>query len=162
MKGFLNKKTTKRYITLFLLLTIVFIFSSCNRRYDDVPVYSLFSGEDGEGDVGRFKTAYLAEKIDDYYKGVNPGPIGVSSFVNIDDLQQTTTFGRMLGEQMMTELAMRGYDVVELRHSDAIQFIADDGGEFALSRNVNILKRERQLGGIVVGTYVVSPKRVYT
>jgi len=60
----------------------------------------------------------------------------------------------------MSELAMRGYDVIELRHSDALQFLKSDG-EFALSRDVNSIRRERELGGVVVGTYMASPVRVY-
>ncbi|MGI6680964.1 MAG: FlgO family outer membrane protein [Bdellovibrionota bacterium] len=148
----------RRYYKFFLLFLIAIILTSCSRRYSDLPPYSFV---DSEQSVGRFKTSYLAEKIDEYYKGVNPGPIGIASFVNIDDLHNTSTFGRMLAEQLMSELVMKGYEVVELRHSQAIQFLADDGGEFALSRNVNNLRRERDLGGIVVGTYTVSPKRVY-
>jgi len=110
--------------------------------------------------VGRFKTSYLAEQFDQFYRGTSPGPIGVTTFVNIDDLYTTSTFGRMLGEQVMSELAMRGFDVIELRHSDALQFLASSG-EFALSRDVGFVRKERELGGVVVGTYVVSPVRVY-
>ena len=110
--------------------------------------------------VGRFKTSYLAEQIDKYYRGTNPGPLGVTTFVNIDDLYTTSTFGRMVGEQLMSELAIRGFDVVELRQSDALQFLGS-GGEFGLSRDVGLIRRERDLGGVVVGTYVVSPVRVY-
>jgi TolB-like protein len=80
--------------------------------------------------------------------------------VNVDDLYSTSTFGRILGEQLMSELAMRGFDVIELRHSDALQFLNNEG-EFALSREMGAVKRERKLGGILVGTYVVSPDRVY-
>lgn len=165
MKGFQKSKIKKsislinsKYYMIFLLLLVAIILPSCSRRYSDLPVYSVFNYDKS---VGRFKTSYLAEKIDDYYKGINPGPIGIASFVNIDDLHATSTFGRMIAEQLMSELVMRGYEVIELRHSRAIQFLADDGGEFALSRNVNNLRRERDLGGIVVGTYTVSPKRVY-
>ncbi len=164
MKGILKNKIVKnkKHYIFFLLVITVIIFSSCSRRYSDVPVYSPIAFDDYDNkSVGRFKTSYLAEQIDEYYKGINPGPIGVSSFVNIDDLHATSTFGRMLGEQLMSELAMRGYEVVELRHSSAIEFLPDDGGEFALSRDVKSLRKERDLGGVVVGTYIVSPERVY-
>jgi hypothetical protein len=66
----------------------------------------------------------------------------------------------MYSEQLMSELAMRGFDVIELRHADALQFLSDSG-EFALTREAHSLRRYRELGGIVVGTYVVSPIRVY-
>jgi hypothetical protein len=66
----------------------------------------------------------------------------------------------MVGEQLMSELAMKGFDVVELRHADALQFL-DSAGEFALSRDVRAVRPHRNLAAVVVGTYVVSPDRVY-
>jgi hypothetical protein len=60
----------------------------------------------------------------------------------------------------MSELTMRGFEVVELRHSDAIQFLERDG-EFALSRNSFSVRPMRELGGLVVGTYASSQDRVY-
>lgn len=109
---------------------------------------------------GPFRVAYLAEQIDRYYKGTNPGPVGVTTFVNLDDLYNTSTFGRMYSEQLMNELTMRGYDVVEMRHTDALQFLAS-AGEFSLSRDSSLVRRSRDLGAVVVGTYVVSPVKVY-
>jgi len=144
------------------LLTCIITFSTaCSRRYDDYPAYTpFFVKEYPNYGVGRFKTSYLAKQIDEYYRGVNPGPIGVATFVDIDDLYSTSTFGRVYAEQIMSELAMRGFDVIELRHAEALQFLAPDG-EFALSRDTAVLQRSRELGGIVVGTYAVSPERVY-
>ena len=133
----------------------------CSKRYSDVPVYSPFPMKEYANEsVGRFKSSYLVDQIDQYYRGTNPGPIGVTTFVNLDDLNSTSSFGRMYAEQVMSELAMRGFDVVELRHSDALNFLSGQG-EFGLSRDVAMVRRERDLGGIVVGTYVVSPVRVY-
>jgi len=147
-----------KFVLFILAVTSV---TACSKRYSELPAYwPIPFREYSNQSVGRFKSSYLADQIDSYYRGVNPGPIGVTSFVNLDDLYSTSSFGRMYGEQLMSELAMRGYDVVELRHSDALQFLASDG-EFALSRDVRAIKRERNLGGVIVGTYVVSPQRVY-
>lgn len=146
---------------LFIISCLIILLSGCSRRYDDLPAYWPFEIKDRENhSVGRFKTSYLAHQIDEFYQGVHPGPIGVTTFVNLDDLKTTSTFGRVCGEQLMSELTMRGYDVIELRHADALQFLSNSG-EFALSRDVTQIRRERDLGGVVVGTYVVSPIRVY-
>ena len=146
---------------IFTLIFAVVTLAGCSKRYDDLPPYLPFSTRDYQNQsVGRFKTSYLADQIDGHYRGTSTGPIGVTTFVNIDDLYTTSTFGRMLGEQLMSELTMKGYDVIELRHSDALQFLSD-GGEFALSRDLAVIRRERDLAGLVVGTYVVSPDRVY-
>lgn len=144
------------------MLTItLLLLTGCSKRYSDLPAYSFVPVGDYKNEsVGRFKTSYLVDQIDEYYRGTNPGPIGVTTFVNLDDLYNTSTFGRVMGEMVMSELAMRGFDVLELRHSDALQFLVSDG-EFALSRDVSAVRRQRDLGGVVVGTYVSSPDRVY-
>ncbi len=141
---------------------VVVIFAAgCSPRYHDLPEYwPIPTKEYDNYGPGRFKTALLAAQIDKYYRSSAPGPIGVTTFVNIDDLYASSTFGRMVGEQLMSELAMKGFDVVELRHADALQFL-DTSGEFALSRDVRAVRGHRNLAAVVVGTYVVSPERVY-
>ncbi len=147
-------------VAVFSVIAILALIG-CSKRYHDLPSFSPIPMDDYENhSVGRFKTSFLAEQIDTYYRGTNPGPIGVTTFVNIDDLYNTSTFGRMYGEQLMSELAMRGYDVIELRHADALQFL-NNTGEFALSRDMGLVKKSQNLGGVIVGTYVVSPERVY-
>ncbi len=148
-------------VTLLVVVFTLMPFSGCSKRYTELPAFSAVPFKDYPNEsVGRFKTSYLADQIDNFYRGTDPGPIGITTFVNVDDLYSTSTFGRMVGEQLMSELAMKGYDVVELRHSDAIQFLSS-AGEFALSRNVAAVRPTRDLGGVVVGTYTVSPVRVY-
>lgn len=146
---------------MILLFLILLLFTGCSKRFHSFPVYTPFNfGEQENQGVGRFKSSYLVQQIDELYRGTNPGPIGVATFVNVDDLYTTSTFGRVYSEQVMSELAMNGFDVIELRHSDALQFLGANG-EFALSRDVSQVKRMRDLGGVVVGTYAVSPVRVY-
>lgn len=142
-------------------LTFVLSATACSPRYDDVPAFWPIPMKEYDNyGPGRFKTALLAAQIDRYYRGSAPGPIGVTTFVNIDDLYASSTFGRMVGEQLMSELAMKGFDVVELRQADALQFL-NTSGEFALSRDVRTVRPHRNLAAVVVGTYVVSPERVY-
>jgi TolB-like protein len=142
-------------------LALMLSASACSSRYDDMPAFWPIPMKEYDNyGPGRFKTALLAAQIDRYYRGSAPGPIGVTTFVNIDDLYASSTFGRMVGEQLMSELAMKGFDVVELRQADALQFL-NTSGEFALSRDVRAVRPHRNLAAVVVGTYVVSPERVY-
>jgi TolB-like protein len=156
--------SSRRVVGSIMVVTAaasVLTISGCSPRYHDMPEYwPVPTKEYDNYGPGRFKTALLASQIDRFYRGSAPGPIGVATFVNIDDLYTSSTFGRMVGEQLMSELAMKGFDVVELRHADALQFI-DTGGEFALSRDVRAVRPHRTLAAVVVGTYVVSPERVY-
>lgn len=136
-------------------------FAGCQRPLNSSPVLeSAVVAPRPPGTSGRFKTAVIVDQIDSYYRGTNPGPIGVTTLVSADDLHKSSTFGRLFSEQVMSELSMRGYDVIELRHADALHFLGNTG-ELGLSRDIGSVRRERTLGAIVVGTYVVSPIRVY-
>lgn len=149
------------YLPLASLLFIVLAAASCSKRYQDLPAFSAFPIRDAENQsVGRFKTSYLADQIHAYFRGNVNGPIAVTTFVDIDNLYETSTFGRLLAEQMMSELTMRGYNVIELRQAEAMQ-IMFDRGEFGLSRDMATLKKHQDVSAIVVGTYTASPVRVY-
>lgn len=155
-----TKQARKAVVVCALGILLVGCFG-CSKRYDNLPVYSSIPFWDLENtSVGRFKTSYLARQIHAYFRGNVHGPIAVATFVNIDNLYGSSTFGRMLGEQMMSELSMLGYDIIELRHADALQ-VLDDEGEFGLSRDVSVLKRVQNVSAIVLGTYIASPERVY-
>ena len=152
---------------IFVSLTIAVLLSvpiGCgfSKRYHNLPAFSATPVFDSHNhSVGRFKTTYLADQIHAYYRGHTNGTLGVMTFVDLDNLYGSSSFGRFLGEQLMTELAMRGYNVVELRKADVMQIMSYQG-EFALSRDVETLRGFQNLAGVIVGTYVgSSPDRVY-
>jgi TolB-like protein len=150
-----------------LLVSFLIIFScalflgGCSKRYSDLPAFSPFPIKNyPNNSVGRFKSSYVAEQIEEFYQGSDPGPIGVTTLVNLDDLSSTSTFGRLYSEQILSELSMRGFQVIELRHADAVKFLPEQG-EFVLSRDISSIQRTRELGALVTGTYVASAERVY-
>ncbi len=144
-----------------LALSVVGAVSGCSKRYHDLPAFSAIPFRDYENQsVGRFKTTYLADQIHAYFRGNAAGPIAVATFVDIDNLYNSSTFGRVVAEQLMSELAMRGYSVIEVRQADALQIMPFEG-EFALSHETKKLRKWQDLSGVVVGTYVDSPVRVY-
>lgn len=148
-------------VLFFVACVALTLVIGCSKRYYDLPVYSAFPvGDYYNNSTGRFKTEYLADQINAYYRGTVNGPIAVATFVNLDDLYSSSTFGRILSEQLMSDLAMRGYTVVEMRQSDALQIIQSEG-ELGLSRDTEVIKPTQQVAGLVVGTYAISPVRVY-
>lgn len=136
-------------------------FSGCSpKSLYDKPAISALEHDRKDYIPGRFDTTFVVDQLDAYYRGTGNGPIGVTTIVNLDDLYASSTFGRMFSEQVISELAMRGFDVVELRHAEALNFLTGTG-EFALSRDIRQVRQARDLAGVLVGTYVVSPVRVY-
>ncbi len=148
-------------VRVFITTALLLITFGCSKRYQDLPTFIGIPFEDSENySVGRFKTSYMADQIHAYFRGNIAGPIAVTTFVEIDNLYQSSTFGRILAEQLISELSMRGYNVIEIRLSDAVQ-IMEEQGELGLSRQVDTLRGQQSLSGLVVGTYAASPERVY-
>ena len=82
-----------------------------------------------------------------------PTHIILTSFVNLDNLSETTTFGRMLSESMFNELHINKFNVTDFRGQDAISVTKD--GEFHITREVDKLKDSiEKIEYILVGTYV--------
>ncbi len=153
--------TLCQMLSFAVLVFCLLAMSGCNYRYQNPPSYMPISlGNAKNYGPGTFKTSFIVDQIDYYYRGASSGPIGVTTIANLNDLHKTSTFGRVFAEQLISELVMRGYEVVELRHTDALQFIGNSG-EFALSRDLGSVKNNRQLAAVLAGTYVDSPQTVY-
>lgn len=152
---------TGRLFWSLIVASLICVCAGCSKRYSDLPAFSALPIPDSQNNsVGRFKTSYLADQIHAYFRGSASAPIAVATFVDLDNLYDSSTFGRLLAEQLMSELSMKGYNVIEIRHSDALQVMADQG-EFGLSRDTGRLRTHQDISGLVVGTYTVSPVRVY-
>jgi TolB-like protein len=83
-------------------------------------------------------------------------PLIVASLVSVDDLERSSSFGRMSAEIIANALAGRGYKVKELKLNQDRIFIRERGGEFALSRNVKEIARGHDVRFLVVGTYTMG------
>ena len=88
-------------------------------------------------------------------------PILVASFVNIDNVQQSSTFGRMVSEQIGSRIAQHGYKVIEMKLRTESIFIQTQNGEFLLSRELQLIGQQYDAYAVVVGTYGVSKEVVY-
>lgn len=81
-----------------------------------------------------------------------------TSFVNLNDFNQTSAFGRLVGEQLFHELYQRGYPVREYRIPGSIR-MKPRQGEFYLSRELGSLSARS--GVVIVGTYSSAPDAVF-
>ena len=84
----------------------------------------------------------------------------VASLVNVDDLEKSSTFGRMVAEQASGRLAQLGYTIREpkLRGSMAIR---RKTGELMLSRELLQLGHTQAAQAVVTGTYAVGGQNIY-
>lgn len=80
-----------------------------------------------------------------------------TSLVNLNDMSKSSKFGRLFSESLMTQMKLRGYNIVEYR-GDAI-VTKSKAGEFKLNRGRAVTLKDKEYL-ILVGTYSKMAKDV--
>jgi TolB-like protein len=83
----------------------------------------------------------------------------LTSFVNIDDLYETSRFGRVITESLATRMFNKGYGVVEIRKMSEVM-VRKKGGEITLSRDTSLLSGKHKVEAVIAGTYALTPDTV--
>ena len=77
----------------------------------------------------------------------------LTSFADLEELEKTSTFGRLISESMFNELHIRKFQVTDFRGREAVT--VNENGEFHITRKVDDLKDNIDaVEYILVGTYV--------
>lgn len=87
-------------------------------------------------------------------------PMIAATFVSIDNLTQSSTFGRISSEIMASALAQQGMQVREVKMRDSM-FIEESVGELILSRQVQRLSSQHNARSILMGTYAQGQDALY-
>jgi TolB-like protein len=97
---------------------------------------------------------YLVEELTQRFAGkdLSGKRILLSTITPVDAIEKATPFGRLVTEQLMTQLTKKGFDVVEARTALGYS-IRNGAGEFILSRDKNRLKEEFSADFILAGSY---------
>jgi TolB-like protein len=80
-------------------------------------------------------------------------PVIVATFVNINNLRESSTFGRLAAENISSRLSQRGYKIIELRLRTNSIFMEEGKGELLLSRDLQSVSKKHNAAAVVVGTY---------
>lgn len=104
--------------------------------------------------IGNFndRMKNLADQLDNNAVATTPtNTYIVTTFTNLDKLDNTTALGRLISENLMHGLQLHKWQIFEARLTKGIDVNAS--GEFSLSRDINKLKDEYKISGVVTGTY---------
>ncbi|MFT5699269.1 MAG: TolB-like protein [Desulforhopalus sp.] len=87
-------------------------------------------------------------------------PVLVTTFVINSNLEQTSSFGRLLQEHIASRFVQLGYTVRELKVANHL-FIEPQSGETILTRDLSQLDPNLQAQAIVVGTFTRTNRMLY-
>ena len=79
-----------------------------------------------------------------------------ASFVNINNLEESSTFGRVISEQIVARLSQNGYRIKELRLRNNSILIKEGLGELLLSREMKNISKNQDAFAVLVGTYAIA------
>ncbi|WP_051617010.1 FlgO family outer membrane protein [Desulfonatronovibrio hydrogenovorans] len=103
----------------------------------------------------REKAYFMADMLE---YNLSPGltrldRLSYASFVDLDQLRETSSLGRALGELFASRFAQHGYDVQDVRLIKDSLIIQEGVGELALSRDILNLTEAYQVRAVIAGTY---------
>lgn len=87
-------------------------------------------------------------------------PIVVATAVSIDDLDRSSTFGRLASQLVANRLSQRGYMVRDLTYMRALT-VEPRTGELVLSRDATRILASANAQAVVAGTYAVGGREIY-
>ena len=88
-------------------------------------------------------------------------PVLATSMVNLDDLDQSSPFGRLCMQQVGSRLAQHGFKIVEVRLGDELR-MEKKAGEFMLTRDsMRLLSKSHNAHAVLTGVYSEGQDRVF-
>jgi len=136
----------------FILLVLMFpVFVSAQEVFQRLDVLSSNSEE------GRLnsKIIFLADQI---VRNLNSRfmyePVVVTTFVNLDNMKETSGLGRLIAENIIHELQVRGWKVFDIRLAKDI--VVKPQGEFSITRDIRNLRNYYNVNAVITGTYAIT------
>ena len=149
-----------RIATLAVLTSIFFFYSGC-ASFNGTRLESLLGGDTDLIRLSYNITDHLVERaMPPLMPRQSNIPVLVTTFVDNNDLKQTSHFGRILQEHIASRLVQLGYTVREIKLAGTLQ-IEPKSGETILTRDLSLLNAEQQAQAILVGTISRTDRILY-
>lgn len=150
--------------TLTFLLSACLVISGC----DSIPAKNIQENHESVGNdliSANYKATTALMKgyrhlISDAENPDSAAPFVIATVVNIDNLDKSSTLGRLITEHVSAKMTQLGYNMVELKIRKDI-YIKDREGELLLTRELKKLANSHKAQAIIVGTYADSQNTVF-
>jgi TolB-like protein len=87
-------------------------------------------------------------------------PLIMATIVNIDALEETSTLGRLISEQISTRMAQGGMSMLEMKLRNSV-YLKRNQGELMLTREIGEVAQTHNAQAIVVGSYAETSDMVF-
>lgn len=149
----MNRQKRRFSISMVILVVALCFFSGTER-----DVYASRSGSDLD-DISYIAGDMLERNL--LYGLDRTLPILSTSFVNLDNLKETSAFGRLVGVQVASRFSQHGYKMIDVRLSNGKLLVQEKNGELVLSRDMKRINNSQDAQAILVGTYTIAGNRAF-
>ena len=87
-------------------------------------------------------------------------PIIVATIVDIDDLERSSTLGRMLSESVSARFTQNRYRMIEMKVQSSV-YMKRGEGELMLTRQIREIATAHEAQAVIVGTYSRASSAVF-
>lgn len=144
---------------LFICFLLLFL-ASCSKL--NCTRLEQYGG--GEENLINLSYAMTDKLVQSAYPPLSPRnpyqPIIITTLVDNNDLQQTSTFGRIIQEHMASRLVQLGFTVKELKMRKNM-VIEPKSGETFLSRHLDHINSSQSAQAVLVGTISHTNRTMY-
>ena len=156
-------------LTLTLMLIAGLGVSACDTNYavSHLNTSSIYLGDrDYTDNRLAWETYRAVDRVLSQARSISRNtPLLVGTVNDIDYLETSVTFGRVLQEQISTRLTHRQYNVTELKLRTSLNIKQgllnpEEAGEYMLSRDIQALRAEHRAAALITGTYAVAGEEV--
>ncbi len=154
----------KKLFSYILVLVTALALVGCSQPQLHPKIINDFSYQRYYKDSNLVDVSYIiVDKLENNLKTpISPDDtIIVASFVDLNNLKTSSTFGRIMAEQVGSRFAQKGYKIIEMKLRQKSVYIEEGKGEFLLSRNLKEIGLAHNASAVVVGTYGRSRDRIY-
>lgn len=156
----LKKLHPTAFLSIAYVFLLPFLIGSCQPNH-----YRLFNYNNDDIEYVNLieKTTHATDDLLSNCSAVwdKKQSVIVTSLVNIDDIQRSSTYGRMSSEIIASKMAQKGYNVKEVKLTQSDIFVQQNKGEFALSRELKEIAHKHDIQSLVVGTYALGYQKVH-
>ncbi|MBC7002003.1 hypothetical protein BIZ37_05500 [Photobacterium sp. BZF1] len=115
-------------------------YTGSRHSLDEMPRHTMDFFIEGMADKLIASNQYLTART----------PLAVTSFVDLQDMDETNWLGNSVSEGLIYQMQQRGYTVVDYKITGGIKVTPD--GDFALSRDWQQLSSEQPVDYVLAGT----------
>lgn len=133
------------------LLLIIMLLLSINANATSMH---YISATDSDAGIVNQLVSSLSDQLTQNkdFSNFKKAKIAITSFVCLDDLKATSRLSNILSENLIHEMQIRGYKVIDYKTMDKIK--VDKTGDYLFSRDLSKLRKNLNADYALTGTYV--------